>query len=88
VDLVVNVDELPPADPAARLLLLAELTAAPPPMERWEVGGNTNTLIAAARLGMRAVAVGQVGNDRYGAFLTDILKARPPASRPPASQLR
>ena len=35
----------------------------------WEVGGNCNFLIAAARLGLRAQCVGHVGDDARGAFL-------------------
>ena len=37
--------------------------------DRWEVGGNCNFLIAAARLGLRAECVGHVGEDAQGAFL-------------------
>ena len=37
--------------------------------DRWEVGGNCNFLIAAARLGLRAECVGHVGEDKQGAFL-------------------
>jgi sugar/nucleoside kinase (ribokinase family) len=37
------------------------------------VGGQTNLLIAAARLGMRAAAVGHVGADAAGAFLAGVL---------------
>jgi len=41
--------------------------------ERWEVGGNCNFLIAAARLGMRVECVGHVGNDAAGTFLKNTL---------------
>lgn len=43
------------------------------PSDRWEVGGNCNFLIAAARLGLRAECVGHVGDDAQGAFLRDAL---------------
>ena len=39
------------------------------PSDEWEVGGNCNFLIAAARLGLRAECVGHVGEDPQGAFL-------------------
>jgi sugar/nucleoside kinase (ribokinase family) len=45
------------------------------PSDRWEVGGNCNFLIAAARLGLRAECVGHVGDDARGAFLRDTLAA-------------
>lgn len=53
-------DELPPADIESRRALLQQLTARPPPVEQWEVGGNTNFLIAASRLGLRAASVGHL----------------------------
>lgn len=74
VDIVVPVETLPKADPGERSKLLQNLTDRPPSTDAWEVGGNTNTLIAAARLGMKAAAVGQVGKDVYGGFLVDVLK--------------
>ena len=60
VDIVHNVPELPPADAESRRRLLQQLTAAPPPIEQWEVGGNTNFLIAASRLGLRTASVGHL----------------------------
>jgi hypothetical protein len=39
VDVMVPVEELPPGDTEARRRLLQQLTAQPPPMEQWEVGG-------------------------------------------------
>lgn len=60
VDIVVKVDELPPADAESRQALLRQLTAQPPPVEQWEVGGNTNFLIASSRLGLRAASVGHL----------------------------
>lgn len=60
VDIVVPMDELPPADTESRHALLQLLTAQPPPVEQWEVGGNTNFLIAASRLGLRTASVGHL----------------------------
>ena len=39
VDIMVPVEELPPPDAASRKQLLRQLTAQPPPVEQWEVGG-------------------------------------------------
>ncbi|KAG2267560.1 hypothetical protein Bca52824_062115 [Brassica carinata] len=39
----------------------------------WEAGGNCNMAIAAARLGLRCVAIGHVGDEIYGEFLLDVL---------------
>lgn len=41
----------------------------------WEAGGNCNMAIAAARLGLKCVAIGHVGNEIYGKFLEDVLQA-------------
>ena len=38
-----------------------------------EVGGNTNFLIAASRLGLRAMSLGAIGEDFYGEFMKDVL---------------
>jgi len=73
VDIVVQTENLPPEDEASRKLLLEQLTANPPSQAAWEVGGNTNTLIAASRLGLSVASVGHTGNDIYGKFLRDIL---------------
>lgn len=75
VDIVVNVDELPPHDLASRRQLLRQLTANSPGVEAWEVGGSTNLLIAASRLGLKAGSVGHVGQDVFGAFLEEVLAA-------------
>lgn len=75
VDVVVPMKSLPDEDEATRKALLRELMSEPPPGHRWEVGGNTNTLIAAARLGMRAAAVGHIGKDTYGNFLKEVLRS-------------
>lgn len=44
VDIVVQVDQLPPADEPSRRALLQQLTAQPPPVEQWEVGGCCLTI--------------------------------------------
>jgi len=66
----------PPApipDPAAlkteAFLATLDASGDAEPSDRWEVGGNCNFLIAAARLGLRAECVGHVGEDAQGAFL-------------------
>lgn len=74
VDIVVQRDTLPPVDESSRRDLLSRLTADPPPTSSWEVGGNTNTLIAASRLGLRVASVGHVGQDVYGNFLANVLE--------------
>ena len=38
------------------------------------MGGNTNTLIAASRLGLHVASIGHIGNDIYGNFLTEVLQ--------------
>ncbi|PSC73119.1 Ribokinase [Micractinium conductrix] len=75
VDIVVEVEQLPPADADSRRALLQQLTAQPPPMEQWSVGGNTNFLIAAARMGLRTASVGHLGQDVYGIYMRDVLQA-------------
>jgi len=74
VDIVVQTSELPPEDESSRQELLTNLTANPPGVSSWEVGGNTNTLIAASRLGLRVASIGHIGNDIYGKFLSNVLK--------------
>jgi hypothetical protein len=74
VDVVVPVDRLPPPDEPSRRQLLTQLTASPPPRDAWEVGGNSNFLIAASRLGLRTASIGHVGADVYGNFLAEIMK--------------
>ena len=54
--------------------LLEYLAQHTPPETAWEVGGNTNTLIAGARLGMRTAALGHIGDDGFGAFLENVLR--------------
>ena len=75
LDVILPVDELPPPDPALRERLLDALTADPPSQESWEVGGNCNFLIAAARLGMKVGSVGHLGGaDVYGAYMHAVLQ--------------
>mmetsp|Transcript_2991 Transcript_2991/g.7381 ORF Transcript_2991/g.7381 Transcript_2991/m.7381 type:complete len:416 (-) Transcript_2991:319-1566(-) len=74
VDVVVPVPELPPADTNARRQLLEKLTAAPADESAWEVGGNCNFIIAAARLGLKVGTVGHVGTDVYGRFMRRVLQ--------------
>jgi sugar/nucleoside kinase (ribokinase family) len=73
VDIVVQTSQLPPKDEPSRRELLTQLTANPPDVSSWEVGGNTNTLIAASRLGLRVASIGHIGDDIYGKFLSDVL---------------
>lgn len=85
LDIVIPVPALPPADAAVRRRLLDDLTRSPPDTSAWEVGGSCNFLIAAARLGLQAVPVGHLGQDRYGRFMTDVLQA---SGEPPAGWCR
>ena len=74
LDIVVSVPELPPSSDESRRQLLKALTAAPPPKTAWEVGGNTNFMIAAARLGLKVASIGHVGPDQYGEYVRHILQ--------------
>ena len=74
LDIFVSVPELPSTEIQSRRKLLADLTAAPPSRTSWEVGGNTNFLIAAARLGMQVAPVGHLGPDEYGKYIQDVLQ--------------
>ncbi|EPS65496.1 hypothetical protein M569_09279 [Genlisea aurea] len=74
VDVVLNVSALPPESVDERKAYLEELSKSPPDKKHWEAGGNCNMAIAAARLGMRVVAVGHVGDEIYGHFLLDVLR--------------
>ena len=73
-----QVDKLPPSDTDARRSLLAEWTATPPGEEQWQVGGSTNFMIAASRLGLDVCCCGHVGDDTFGSFLLDQLRVRCP----------
>ena len=74
LDIVVSVPELPSNSEDSRRQLLKTLTAAPPPKTAWEVGGNTNFMIAAARLGLKVASIGHVGPDQYGDYVRSILQ--------------
>lgn len=71
VDVLVRVPELPPAK-GGELLARLERSASSPDGS-WEAGGNSNVLLSAARLGLTACALGVLGADIPGAFLTGIL---------------
>nr|DAD36692.1 TPA_asm: hypothetical protein HUJ06_007333 [Nelumbo nucifera] len=73
VDIVLNVPELPPASFDERLAYMEQLSASKPDKRYWEAGGNCNMAIAAARLGLKCLTLGHVGNEIYGHFLLDVL---------------
>ncbi|KAB2068996.1 hypothetical protein ES319_A08G067800v1 [Gossypium barbadense] len=75
VDIVLNVPKLPPPSPDSRKAFMEQLSSSPPDKQYWEAGGNCNMAIAAARLGLKCVAIGHVGNEIYGKFLEDLLQA-------------
>lgn len=68
LDIIVPVADLPPSHPGIRADLLEQLTAKPPSAVSWEVGGASNFMITAARLGQRVACLGQLGDDVYGTF--------------------
>ena len=76
VDVIVPTDTLPVAvqETPKSQSLLEYLGQNSPPETSWEVGGNTNTLIAGARLGMRTSALGHIGDDAFGEFLERVLR--------------
>ena len=76
LDIFVSVPELPSKEDKSRRKLLHDLTLAPPDRSSWEVGGNTNFMIAAARLGMQVAPVGHLGPDEYGQFIKEVLQVR------------
>ncbi len=71
LDIIVPVE---PPIPERNRELLQRLIASPPSQEAWEVGGNCNFMIAAARLGLTVGSVGVIGDDVYGRFLDDVLQ--------------
>ncbi|KAL3849940.1 hypothetical protein ACJIZ3_011822 [Penstemon smallii] len=73
VDIVLSVPKLPPKPLNERRDYMEELSKSPPDKRYWEAGGNCNMAIAAARLGLRVVTVGHVGDEIYGRFLLDVL---------------
>lgn len=74
VDIVLNVPKLPPASFEDRKAYMEELSTSRPDKQYWEAGGNSNMAIAAARLGLRCITIGHVGNEVYGHFLLDVLR--------------
>ncbi|KAF5482353.1 hypothetical protein F2P56_002929 [Juglans regia] len=74
VDIVLSVPKLPPKNLHDRKAYMDRLSASPPDKKYWEAGGNCNMAIAAARLGLRCVSIGHVGNELYGNFLLDVLR--------------
>ncbi|KAK3036851.1 hypothetical protein RJ639_031469, partial [Escallonia herrerae] len=73
VDVVLNVPDLPPPSRQERKAYMDELSKSPPDKQNWEAGGNCNMAIAAARLGLRCITIGHVGDEIYGRFLLDVL---------------
>ena len=71
---------MPPMEEVKTRNYLRQLSKQTHNREFWEVGASCNFLIAAARLGMRAAAVANLGEDVYGQFLLDVLKVHPLAS--------
>lgn len=78
LDIFVSVPALPSTEESSRRKLLQQLTASPPDRTAWEVGGNTNFMIAAARLGMQVAPIGHLGPDEYGQFIKDVLQVQCP----------
>lgn len=66
--------QMPPPAEVKSESLLRSLMQRPPARESWEVGGNCNFMIAAARLGLQVAALGNLGGDVYGRFLRDVVK--------------
>ncbi|KAL2934627.1 5-dehydro-2-deoxygluconokinase 1 [Bienertia sinuspersici] len=73
VDVVLSVPQLPPKPLPERKAYMDALSSSPPDEQYWEAGGHCNTAIAAARLGLRCLAIGHVGSEIYGRFLLDVL---------------
>ncbi|KAJ0111780.1 hypothetical protein Patl1_03220 [Pistacia atlantica] len=74
VDIVLNVPKLPPPSRDDRKAYMDHLASSPPDKKYWEAGGNCNMAIAAARLGLRCMSIGHVGDEIYGKFLIDVLR--------------
>ncbi|OVA05301.1 Carbohydrate kinase PfkB [Macleaya cordata] len=73
VDIVLNVPSLPPPSFEERKAYMEQLSSSRPDKRYWEAGGNCNVAIAAARLGLNCLTIGNVGNEIYGQFLLDVL---------------
>lgn len=74
MDVVLCVDRLPPNDLNTKQQFMKSWMANPTPRTTWELGGGTNFLLAASRLGMRAASAGHVGQDVFGRFLVEELE--------------
>lgn len=74
LDIVLNVPVLPPTSVEERYKYMLQLAASNPDKRYWEAGGNCNFAIAAARLGLHCAALGQIGNEKYGWFLREVLE--------------
>ncbi|KAH9602775.1 hypothetical protein KSS87_023062 [Heliosperma pusillum] len=74
VDIVLNVPHLPPKLKPEREAYMLNLASSPPDKQYWEAGGQCNTAIAAARLGLQCTTIGHVGSEIYGQFLRDVLR--------------
>ncbi|WOK97996.1 hypothetical protein Cni_G06709 [Canna indica] len=74
VDVVLGVQNLPPASKVERRAYMEQLAASPPDKKFWEAGGNCNLTIAASRLGLSCLTLGHVGDEIYGNFLLDVLQ--------------
>lgn len=68
-----KVEQLPPSILEERAHLLATLSEYPPPRIQWKVGGGTNFMITASRLGMDVASCGHVAQDEFGYHLMDVL---------------
>ena len=66
--------QMPPPAEVKSESMLRSLMQCPPARESWEVGGNCNFMIAAARLGLQVAALGNLGKDVYGHFLREVVK--------------
>ena len=78
MDVLVPLPKVPATEDVKTEAFLAQLTrelcsSAAPVME---LGANCNTLLAAARLGLRSAAVCSLGKDGPGAFLSRELQVR------------
>lgn len=73
-----QVAELPDEDVVLRERLLSSLSASPPSRDSWELGGSTNFMIAAARLGLKVCSCGHLAADEYGDYMSAGMQARPP----------
>lgn len=74
LDIVLNVPVLPPTSLEERYQYMLQLAASNPDKRYWEAGGTCNFSIAAARLGLHCAALGQIGNEKYGWFLREVME--------------